>query len=340
MAGLFDEIVVVDTGSKDRTREIAGEFGARVFDFVWVDDFAAARNAALARATGDYAFWLDADDVVDPPERERLAGFLAGLPLNDPTAYVVRCSCDPPPNGDGGQTVVDHIRLFPVREDVRWSYAVHEQILPALRRANVPVRWTDVTVRHTGYTDPALRERKLQRDRKILEAELAERPDDPFVLFNLGFIAVERQDWQTALDYLHRSLRGSAPSDSIVRKLFALIARCHQKLGNLPAALGACAEGLRIDPDDAELCFRKAILHRTAGQPAEAEACFRRILTLKRPDRFCSVDQGIYGHLTLRNLAALAEERGDHAEATHLWKRVLEACPGDAGAKARAKDEV
>ena len=70
VAGLFDEIVVVDTGSKDRTREIAREFGARVFDFVWVDDFAAARNAALARATGDYAFWLDADDVIDPPQSE------------------------------------------------------------------------------------------------------------------------------------------------------------------------------------------------------------------------------------------------------------------------------
>ena len=55
---------------------------------------------------------------------------------------------------------------------------MHEQILPALRRANVPVRWTEVTVRHTGYTDPALRERKLQRDCKILEAELAERPEN------------------------------------------------------------------------------------------------------------------------------------------------------------------
>src|SRR5208337_1050737 len=55
VAGLFDEIVVVDTGSTDRTREIAREFGARVFDFVWVNDFAAARNAALARAKGDYA---------------------------------------------------------------------------------------------------------------------------------------------------------------------------------------------------------------------------------------------------------------------------------------------
>ncbi len=136
---------------------------------------------------------------------------------------------------------------------MRWTYAVHEQILPGLRRLDVPVRWTEVTVRHTGYTDPAPRERKLQRDRKILEAELAERPDDLFVLFfNLGAIAVERQDSQSALGHLQRSLRGSAPTDSIVRKLFALIARCHQMLGDLAEALNACSEGLRIDPDDAE----------------------------------------------------------------------------------------
>ena len=89
--------------------------------------------------------------------------------------------------------------------------------MPALRRVDVPVLWTEVTVRHTGYTDPALRERKLQRDCMILEAELAERPDDPFVLFNLGAIAVERRDWSTALVYLQRSLRGSAPTDSMKR---------------------------------------------------------------------------------------------------------------------------
>jgi glycosyltransferase involved in cell wall biosynthesis len=79
VAGLFDEIVVVDTGSTDRTAEIAREFGARVFDFVWVDDCAAARNAALARAKGDYAFWLDADDVIDPPQRQRFRELIAGL---------------------------------------------------------------------------------------------------------------------------------------------------------------------------------------------------------------------------------------------------------------------
>jgi len=70
--GLCDETVVVDTESTDPTAAIAGEFGARVFDFVWVNDFAVARNAALARATGDYAFWLDADDVVDPQQRIEL----------------------------------------------------------------------------------------------------------------------------------------------------------------------------------------------------------------------------------------------------------------------------
>ena len=61
-----------------------------------------------------------------------------------------------------------------------------------------------------------------------------------------------------------------------------------------------------LDPKDAELWFRKGMVHRQRGESAEAEKCWRLILTLKRPDQFCSVDQGIYGHLTLRNLAVLA----------------------------------
>ena len=223
-AGLFDEIVVVDTGSTDRTVEIAKSFGARVFDFVWVGDFAAARNAALARATGDYAFWLDADDVIDPPQREKLKALLEGLRHGDEAAYVVRCACDPDRDGGGGTTVVDHVRLFPLREDVRWTYRVHEQILPSLRQVNIGVRWSEVTVRHTGYTDPDLRKRKLGRDEAILLEELEDRPGDPFVLFNLGSIAIERQDWRSALGHLKASLAGSAATDSITRKLFALIA--------------------------------------------------------------------------------------------------------------------
>ena len=167
--GVFDEIVVLDTGSKDRTVEIARSFGARVFDFVWVDDFAAARNAALACARGDYAFWLDADDLIEPPQRAKVEGLFGRLrPGGTMPAFVVRCACDPGPDGSGGDTVVDHVRLFPLIEGVRWTYRVHEQILPALKRAGVPVEWTDITVRHTGYADRSLRFRKLERDCRIL----------------------------------------------------------------------------------------------------------------------------------------------------------------------------
>jgi GT2 family glycosyltransferase len=336
--GLFDEIVVVDTGSTDRTIEIARSFDAKVSEFAWIDDFAAARNAALAQAGGDYVFGLDADDLIEPRERAKLEALLARLRTGDEArAYVVRCACDPGPDGTGGDTVVDHIRLFPLRADVRWTYRVHEQILPALRRAKVPVEWTDVTVRHTGYADQALRARKLDRDTRILTEELAERPHDPFVLFNLGSIAVERKDWTNALGFLKRSLSGSAPTDSITRKLFALIARVHQMTGDTAAALRTCAEGLSLDPEDAELWFRKAVVHRHRGEPGDAEQCWRRILTLRRPEKFASMDQGIYGHLTRRNLAALARERGDDEEARRLWRAVLAECPGDREALERIR---
>ena len=98
--GLFDEIVVVDTGSVDRTKEIAREFGARVFDFVWIDDFAAARNEALAHATGDYAFWLDADDVVEPDEKEKLRALLDGLAVSVARSAASAARTEPRPPGD------------------------------------------------------------------------------------------------------------------------------------------------------------------------------------------------------------------------------------------------
>ena len=92
---------------------------------------------------------------------------------------------------------------------------------------------------------------------------------------------------------------------------------------------------MKLDPEDAELWFRKGVVHRYRGESADAERSWRRILSLKRPHRFCSFDQGIYGHLTRRNLAMLAAERGDFAEVEKLWTEVLAECPGDREALAR-----
>ncbi len=89
VADLVDEIIVVDTGSADRTRECAEHFGARVVDFPWVDDFSAARNESLRHATGEWILWLDADDRIDVPNRDRLRALFASLPP-DNVGFVVQ----------------------------------------------------------------------------------------------------------------------------------------------------------------------------------------------------------------------------------------------------------
>lgn len=68
---IADEIVIVDTGSTDRTKEIAAEYGAVIYDFEWIDDFAAARNEAFSKATKEYILWLDADDTIEEIDRVR-----------------------------------------------------------------------------------------------------------------------------------------------------------------------------------------------------------------------------------------------------------------------------
>ena len=262
-ADLVDEVIVVDTGSTDRTKEIATRFGARVVDFPWIDSFAAARNESLRHATGAWVFWMDADDRIDEDNRARLRQLFAGLG-NENAAYAMKCLCLPDAV-TGTSTVVDHVRLFRNRQDIRWSYRVHEQILPAIRRAGGEVRWADVVIRHTGYQDAPLRRRKLERDLRLLKLEDAERPDDPFTLFNFGQVAQELGRHAEAVPLLRRSLEKSHPKDSIVRKLYALIAGCHRQLGQPAEALADCRSGRVHYPDDEELLVVEALLMREKG---------------------------------------------------------------------------
>jgi GT2 family glycosyltransferase/predicted Zn-dependent protease len=334
VAGLFEEIIVVDTGSTDRTKEIAAGFGARVFDFPWCDSFAAARNECLRHATGEWIFWVDADDRLDEHNRQKLERLLAGasnginsvLPSGENVAYSMKCLCLPDPVS-GTATVVDHIRLFRNHPEIRWKYRVHEQILPAVRRLKGTVRWSEVVIHHVGYQDPALRRRKLERDLRLLQLEDADNPSDPFTLFNLGSVFQELGHPTEALGFLRGSLERSHPSDSIVRKLFALIVQCHRQLGQGAEALAACRSGREHYPEDAELLFQEALLGRERGELEGAEACFLRLLENREAAHFASVDSGLCGFKARHNLAVLYFDQGRLAEAEAQWQTAVREQP-------------
>jgi GT2 family glycosyltransferase/tetratricopeptide (TPR) repeat protein len=324
-ADLVDEIVVVDTGSQDGTRDVARRQGAKVVEFPWCDSFAAARNESLRQATGDWIFWLDADDRLDEDNRTKLRRLFTSL-NGENVAYAMKCLCLPDAR-TGATTVVDHVRLFPNHPALRWQYRVHEQILPALRRMGGEVRWTDVVVHHVGYQDPALRSRKLQRDLRLLRLENDEQPDDPFTLFNLGSVYQELGRYSEALPLLRRSLERSHPKDSIVRKLYALIASCHRAGAQPQEALAACRAGRTLYPDDAELLFDEGLLLREAGDLAGAEACLLRLLAAREGGHFASVDAGLRGYKARHNLAVVYHQQGRHAAAKGQWRAALDERP-------------
>src|SRR5262249_5245231 len=147
-AGLFDEVIVVDTGSIDRTREVARAHGARGVDFDWIDDFAAARGAALGDPTGDLTFWLDADETSDAARREDLRSLLDALQPGATVAYTARC-CGPAVPEQGFY----QDRLFPCRADIRWTGRFHEVVWPSMRRAGLSLYPSGAVVRHAGYAD-------------------------------------------------------------------------------------------------------------------------------------------------------------------------------------------
>lgn len=324
-----DEIVVVDTGSNDRTTDICREYGARLYEFPWCDDFAAARNESLRHARGEWIFWMDSDDTIPAECGRQLRDLVDGL--HDPRnlGYILQVHCPgPAENGHQDVTVVDHVKLIRNSPDLRFEGRIHEQLLPAIRREGGEVGWTDIYVVHSGSDhSPASQERKLERDLRILHRELEERPQHPFVLFNLGMTYADAKRHEEAIEFLQQCLKASIPEESHLRKAYALLVSSLSHIDRNDEAWEICSQGLSLYPDDKELLFRSAILYHHFGRLKQAEEAYLRVMRDPEPRHFSSVDQGLAGYKARHNLALVYEDMGNFQACAHTWQDVLAEMP-------------
>lgn len=317
-----DELIVVDTGSTDRTVEIAESFGATVVHFPWNSSFADARNAGLERATGDWILFLDADEHVVPEDAPRLRELAVRtwreafhLSLTNYTG-----------SGDG-MPAVTHLapRLFRRRDDRRFVGRIHERVeLPyfaAPRFETAPVR-----VRHYGYLkDTVIAKDKSRRNLELLEREAADAPG-PFTSYNLG-VEHSRLDapteaarhFQAAWD----ALGGDVAATGYGPSLAARLAAARRELGDDESARAVLEQALAVFPDHTDYVLQLALIARDRGDLEEAERLAARCLELgDAPATYiATVGAGTFFALTL--LADLRSDRGDEAGAEELWERSL-----------------
>ena len=229
----FDEIIVVDTGSTDRTAELAGSYGARVLHLDWPDDFAAARNFSINAASGDWIMWLDADNQAAPRDVDLLRSL-----IDSEKNSILWCTEKVVPQGER----LIQKRVFPKNPDVYFSGRVHEQLIHPESFRSV---MTPVEIIHWGYEDRAQAREKGARNLALLSRMAESRPNDPYVRYQMGRTLFNLRRFDQALFWLETNGQGPPmfPHAEILK------ARVLERLGRMDEAREALISLTSRNPD-------------------------------------------------------------------------------------------
>lgn len=307
---MVDEIIVVDTGSSDRTKEIAADNGAQVFDFEWCDDFSAARNFAIERTTGDWVLVLDADEYFPDDYSDQLREFTAGRHRIGRLEIVSRFMKD----GQTHQATDGIPRLFP--RHIRYVGRIHEQL-----HSNLTIEDTGAKVLHDGYfmTD------KSARNIPLMLKSLEEQPNDAYLKFQIGKQYRGAESYELAEHYLKEAYKQSKPTapyflEAIIELLEVLT--INKQYESALELAGNEIEWLEKSPDFAfsiaQFLLEYAIDAQDFSVIGNIENSYLKCLELGR----AGVKEIVIGsstYLAAYNLAVFYESIGNEAKAKEYY---------------------
>jgi GT2 family glycosyltransferase/Flp pilus assembly protein TadD/FMN phosphatase YigB (HAD superfamily)/glycosyltransferase involved in cell wall biosynthesis len=322
------QIVVVDTGSTDRTLEIAKSHGAEVHHFDWCDDFSAARNATLEHATGNWILVLDADEELPADQHARLKSDLKN-------AKAIACRLPLVNKGQEAEGVSYIPRLFRNAPGAFFHGRIHEQIFSSLialsRGWGLQTGLGSAQLLHHGYNKEILADRhKIERNLRLLRQAVQESPNDPNLIMNLGLELVRSGDLANGLAQYRESFRlmsAQAPAEVVPELREALLTQftCHLYKQREHAEIARVLNSplAKNGTLTASLCFALGLSCFELKQYREAAEQMRRCLLKRKESALSPLNADILTAAPQHCLALSLAKLGDAAGAEKTFEAAL-----------------
>jgi glycosyltransferase involved in cell wall biosynthesis len=287
---VVDEMIVVDTGSTDRTKEIATALGAKVYDFPWNDDFSAARNFSLSNATGKWILVLDADEVISPrdygvlrqlvQEKGKAFSIVTRNYVNNinKTTWTANMGDYPDVEEGLGWMPSDKVRLFPNDRRIVFVNPVHEIVEPSIEKIGMKIRPCPVVVHHYGKLDSDKTLSKGENYYLLGLKKLEENGDDVKALKELAIQAGELKHFSEAIDLWQRTLK-LYPN---MVEAYVNMTSIYAQMGLYRESLAAGEKAIELNPDSKDAVCNYALSEIYGGDVKKSVDVLEKLLKKER----------------------------------------------------------